>query len=737
MGALKRRLLSAVALVAGVAACDFTPALAQSDENTALPEISVTNTRLVRGAGPGRRGTVRAPARPRVATPAVSEPTEPAPSDAGGATARSGIVTGTIITGASSTVITSEDIARSPGTTLQDVLAREPGIQVTNLFGQINGAQTTVDMRGFGATATSNTLVLVNGRRLNDIDIAGVDFSAIPRESIERIEITRGNSGAVLYGDGAVGGVINIVTKNAFELPPSARIEGGFGSYNYREGTLSANASSGGFATSVTGTGIWSDGYRQNNKLRQQSAVGDFRWAIDPNTSAYVNVSGDAQNLGLPGGRHVTLTSSELVTDRRGAATPFDFANKQGANLTLGGTRTLWQGTEVIVDGGVRYKNQTAAFFNSFGPDFDSGFKANLTTLSFTPRLLSQHNLAGVPAKLIAGVDVYHSIYDSDRSQHLGDIPIHRYDLTQTTTAGYFMETVNVRPDTDVSFGGRLQNNHIGARDTFDPTAPGALFSSAPVAGSPLNKDDPQYAWHVGIEHRVVPNVAFFARAARSFRVPNVDERVGMSPFGVPTNFDLKTQTSHDIEGGVRASAGPLTWQTSVYLMDLENELHFSPATFTNSNFDPTRRVGVENILTWQISPSLRFKGGLAYIRATFREGPFAGNEVPLVSPWTGSAAVSWDIYQKYVVLDAVARFFSSRRMDNDEANVQPRIPAAAVVDVRVGGEIEKFFWSFAVQNVFNVQYFEYAIASAFTFGTYNAYPLPGRTFIGRAGVKF
>jgi iron complex outermembrane receptor protein len=169
----------------------------------------------------------------------------------------------------------------------------------------------------------------------------------------------------------------------------------------------------------------------------------------------------------------------------------------------------------------------------------------------------------------------------------------------------------------------------------------------------------------------------------------------------------------------------------------LENELHFCAATFTNSNFVPSRRVGVENFLTWQVTPSLRFKGGLAYIRATFREGPFAGNEVPLVSPWTGSAAVSWDIYQKYLVLDAVARFFSSRRMDNDEANFQPKIPAATVVDVRIGGEIEKFFWSFAVQNVFNVQYFEYAIASAFTFGTYNAYPLPGRTFLARAGVKF
>ena len=57
-------------------------------------------------------------------------------------------------------------------------------------------------------------------------------------------------------------------------------------------------------------------------------------------------------------------------------------------------------------------------------------------------------------------------------------------------------------------------------------------------------------------------------------------------------------------------------------------------------------------------------------------------------------------------------------------------IPGTAVVDVRVGGEIDKFFWSLSVQNVFNTLYFDYAIASAFTFGTYNAYPLPGRTYL-------
>ena len=127
-----------------------------------------------------------------------------------------------------------------PQQTLQEIIAQTPGVQLTSLFGGVNGAKTSVDLRGFGAFATSNTLVLINGRRLNDIDMAGVDFSTIPRDSIERIEITRGNSGAVLYGDNAVGGVINIVLKNGVGGPPVAmRAEAGVGSFNQRLGESS------------------------------------------------------------------------------------------------------------------------------------------------------------------------------------------------------------------------------------------------------------------------------------------------------------------------------------------------------------------------------------------------------------------------------------------------------------------------------------------------------------------
>ncbi len=632
------------------------------------------------------------------------------------------------IRGTSTSIISAEEIARDPAATLQDILARQPGIQVQHLFGGVAGARDTVDMRGFGAAASANTLILVNGRRLNDVDLAGVDFSAIPRDSIERIEVIRGNSAAVLYGDGAAGGAINIVTKTSGLAEPYYRLNGGIGSYQYREGGFSA----GGTTLTANGNLINADGYRRNNELLQRNFTGEARHKTATGDLS-LNLSADDQHLGLPGGRRVTATGSELETDRRGTSTPDDYADKQGLNLTAGATTALSSDAELIVDGGVRYKAQQAGFFSTFGPAFDSYFDADLTTWSLTPRVNLEHGVAGVPATSILGFDIYHATYDSDRALHRGDAPIHRYRLTQQTFAGYGQQTLALRDDTDLAFGLRLQHAIVSASDGLDTSAPGGAGG---IQGIPLDDEgETQWAAHLGLEHRVTETLALFGRTGRSIRLPTVDERVGMSPFGSPTTFDLKTQTSYDVEAGVKGKASGVAYQLSAFVMILENELHFSPATFTNLNLAPTRRTGVEASIGAKLADGLSFKAGGAYTKAEFREGDFAGNDVPLVSRWTGNVALAWDIVPRFVIADATLRYVGERRFDNDQANVQPMIPAYSVIDLRIGGEYETLRWSFAVYNLFDADYFDYGIASAFTLGTYNVYPQPGRTFLVKLGV--
>jgi iron complex outermembrane receptor protein len=740
MGTTSRNCLRS-ALLAGIAVLSFAEARAQ-DAPVALDDVNVNATRIF--GNPTKPAQISPAPQPQTTTSPTTavQPTTtgqtafPIPTNLAG----SGILTNTLVTGASSTVITAEDIRRSPGTTIQDVLQREAGINTSSLFGGVNGALTGVDLRGFGVTAAQNTLILINGRRVTDLDLAGVDLSTLPKDSIERIEITRGNSAAVLYGDNAIGGVVNIITKTSAGVPPWARIEGGFGSFNQTEGAVSAGGSWGPWSTSVFMNGIRSDGYRDNNQLKQLNGTGEIRYTVR-DFSAFLNISGDDQRLGLPGGRLVdpTLGINQLVTDRRGATTPFDYANKQGINATTGFNWQLDETLELVVDGGVRHKTQQAGFFGTFvnpaAPDPMNYIDAKLTTWSITPRINVQRILLGMPTRATFGVDFYYADFNQDRSLQVGAPPYHAYTLAQSSLALYGQQSVAVTPNTDIAVGGRIQQNRLTARDRFDPAAP-QVFFMGPEA-TPLDTTEVQHALHAGFEHRPTKNLAFFGRVAHAFRTPTVDERVGVAAF--PVDFNLKTQTSNDREVGVRLQVGALTMQSSVYDMRLNNELYFIPfpPLGANTNLDPTRRWGSETIVFYRASDDLRFKGALTYTHATFREGIFSGNDIPLVPQWMANAGVAWNIWRNYVVFDGVVRYVGERFMDNDQRNVQPKIPGRTTLDLRLGGEIDNFFWSIAAQNIFNVLYYDYAIASTFTAGRFNAYPLPGRTFLLKAGFRF
>lgn len=734
-----RRFSAGIAASVFLTSLDLSSAFAQQAAAEQLPPVEVTSSgdqNRTRASATGDGDAARRRAAPNVA---------PSGDGAGSSGSASGTAAG--IVGAATTVITAADIAHAPSQTLAEIIATQtPGAQITTLYGGQVGARTSVDLRGFGAFATANTLVLVNGRRLNDIDMAQVDLSTIPLNSIERVEITRGNSGAVLYGDNAVGGVINIVTRTGVGGPPvTARIEAGFGSFNTRLGNVSTSLNAGPWSTSFYGNAVKTDGYRDNNRYVQENGVGNLNYTTSGLT-AFLTVTGDNQELRLPGGRTVDPSTGvdELATNRRGTSTPFNYANQQGFGATAGFTKTLVNGVDLIVDGGVRDKKQQSAFFSSPAPVpafFTSTYvDANLTTWSITPRLGVKSLLLGLPSQLLTGFDYYDASFQQHRGAGQGLAPWHNYDLRQQTVAGYFQHTLGVLPTTDISYGARVQGVSLSARDNFDPAAP----FNADIGALPLTSNETQYALHLGAEHRLNDMVSLFGRAARAFRTPDVDERLSSGPSfdlftfaAIPQTFQLKTQTSQDIEGGLRIKAGGLQFQSSLYLMDLTNEIHFNPILFYNTNLDPTRRYGSETSLSYRVNDAVLLRSGMAMTRAVFREGVWAGNDVPLVSRTTASAGLTWNIWQNYVVLDATARFWSARRMDNDQAGAQRPIPANGTIDLKLSGQVERYFWSLSVNNVLNALYYDYAIASTFTDGRFSAYPLPGRTYLLKAGAQF
>ena len=112
------------------------------------------------------------------------------------------------------TVITQNDIQKTTATSVTDVISAQSGIFVTNYLGNPKGVK--VDVRGFGETSVSNLLVLVDGRRTNQVDLSGADWAQISLDSVERIEILKG-AATVLYGDNASAGAVNIVTKKGYQ----------------------------------------------------------------------------------------------------------------------------------------------------------------------------------------------------------------------------------------------------------------------------------------------------------------------------------------------------------------------------------------------------------------------------------------------------------------------------------------------------------------------------------------
>ena len=122
-------------------------------------------------------------------------------------------------------VITAEDIARHPPVNdLSDIIRREPGVNLTgNTASGARGNNRQIDIRGMGP---ENTLILVDGKRVSsrnavrygwsgDRDTRG-DSNWVPAEMVERIEVLRGPA-AARYGSGAMGGVVNIITKRPTE----------------------------------------------------------------------------------------------------------------------------------------------------------------------------------------------------------------------------------------------------------------------------------------------------------------------------------------------------------------------------------------------------------------------------------------------------------------------------------------------------------------------------------------
>jgi iron complex outermembrane recepter protein len=128
---------------------------------------------------------------------------------------------------ASIRLITAEQIKEMPSTAIDDLLRTETGINVDRKNG-IFSKNASVNMRGLNSSA--RTLVMLDGVPLNKADGGGVNWNRINTESVERIEVIKG-PGSAMYGGNAMGGVINVISKD-ISADPSGSVKVSVGSCN-------------------------------------------------------------------------------------------------------------------------------------------------------------------------------------------------------------------------------------------------------------------------------------------------------------------------------------------------------------------------------------------------------------------------------------------------------------------------------------------------------------------------
>jgi iron complex outermembrane receptor protein len=621
------------------------------------------------------------------------------------------------------TVVTAKEIAESAAKTLPQLLSQEAGIVTRDNTG---GPDWQIDMRGFGITGDQNTLVLLNGQRLNEIELTTVGWTAIPLDSIERIEILRG-SGSVLYGGGATGGTINIITKSPPPGATAAIVGGSVGTYGTNEVRAGVSVAGQDIGLNVFANDYASDNYRANNRVEQKNLSSSIRLFGSQGDIA-LKVDLDSQDLRLPGAR----TAAELETDRRGTSTPGDFATRDGARVAVAGSYDLGFG-QFAAELGYRDTARTSLLkdYSGFGTDTYTDTRSKVW--SFTPRLKIPYGALGIENSLIVGVDLDYWDYLSRRapSRDLLDTPptpispSAHIEATQRDQAFFAQHHSAFGQGTKLTLGARLQRSTITAQDAFNPAA----YASGSKTSTPP-------AWEIALRQELTAATSIYGRVGQSFRLPTIDEVY--SQFGGPL-FDpivalLEPQTSRDYELGAEYRTAALRLRASAFVMHLSNEIYFFAPTFSNINLPPTRRRGLEVDASAAISPVVSLFGNVSLTDARFGDGAIggvdvSGNVIPLVPRVKANAGIAWQLAPN-TRFSGVTRYVGTQYYDNDQTNTFPSLmPAYAVVDVKFTQTVGKLAVGIAVNNLFNKLYYSYAIRNGA--GTsFNAYPQADQTFL-------
>ena len=451
-----------------------------------------------------------------------------------------------------------------------------PGLFITQRgysgFGVSGGAAGNISMRGMTG-GTARMIVLIDGHP-NYAGIYGHPIADSYQSLMtERVEVLRGPA-SILYGSGAMAGVVNIVTKK--EEGTHARLHAGYGSFNTAETEFTASTRQGKFSAVASGSYNRTNGHRDNMNFEQFGGYAKLGYDISDNWNASANVDVTRFKASQPGSESAPLIDADQKITRGTSALFIEnrYARTQGA----------------------------VSLFYSWGDHWiNDGYAPGTTPKLF--RFISYDEMLGASAwqsaslfdgnRLTIGFDYYR--YGGKADNHFVDGP----------TAGQDVPQVDERED---EFAGYLEMRQaIGSLLTLNA---GLRVDHHSKAGTELV---PQF----GAAFHLPANAQRKLSVGKGFRYPIIREMY-MYP---PQNKDLKAESlwNYELSFSQRIFNNKLYYGINVFKMDAENIILTLPnpngAGMLNQNSGELKNTGVEVEASYLISKSFAANCNYSYLK--------------------------------------------------------------------------------------------------------------------------
>ncbi|OZA77222.1 TonB-dependent receptor, partial [Polynucleobacter sp. 39-46-10] len=535
-------------------------------------------------------------------------------------------------------VITREEIAESTSTNIPDILSQIGGLNIRSTAGGQLNLGATVDMGGYGPTAKDTTLILVDGQRINPIDSSGISWESIPLDSINRIEILRGGA-SVQYGNGALGGVINIITNGGSKTLNQASTS--YGSFN----TLVNNAI---FRNTIDQTTVQlsantsnTNGWRQNSAANAYSFDGKVTQSLGGKDNVYADLFYSYSNQQMPGGTlgQVGQGNPQLAKfNNIGSGTTVD-----NSGIRMGLAKALSDTFNLEVDSFYSakttfftqpYYSTTAAGVGAFptiSPSFTKyeGWQAN-----FSPRIKGDFGKFGTSIvgyefnKASQSSAASYSSIMNQAAQAQGAVI---NPISSSANASLYNQSVYLiqrNPLTrviDFAGGYRYQ--------TQSASANGLSIWSGSANPNP-NQTYSANAGDIAFNFKYLEGQRIYIKWNQSYRFPNVDEFWTWSSAGGSPSFGgiLKPQTAQTYELGGNWQLLKTNLTAAVFSSVSQNEILYNPATYNNSNSPYNiNRTGANLNFLSPVTSQLSIGGGGTVQNAFYANGPYQNQAIAQV----------------------------------------------------------------------------------------------------------